>query len=100
MQLGVDIEDAAVEASGHNAELNGVSRNCSFVCCARLPSSPGVAAPEKVLGGTQSSFDVCVANIFSQDLIVLRDSICTSVRVGGHIVMSGLLCHQVRNNSS
>lgn len=94
--MGLDIEPDAVHASEHNAQLNGVDDRCTFYECEPVPpESPSAHS----FCAEDNFFDVCVANIFQKDLINLRDSICSRVRPGGRIVMSGLLQHQVPRSS-
>jgi ribosomal protein L11 methylase PrmA len=92
VQVGLDIEADAVHASEHNAQLNDVQERCQYFTCD--PLSPESAGTDS-FHAEDSSFDLCLANIFQQDLIRLRDSICRLVRPRGTVVMSGLLKHQV-----
>lgn len=97
LQAGLDIEPDAVHASEHNAQLNGVQDRCEFYACE--PVFPETDSAD-CFQAEDDAFDVCVANIFQQDLITLRDSICRLVRPRGTIVMSGLLKNQVCSSQS
>ncbi|MBS1189099.1 MAG: ribosomal protein [Rhodocyclaceae bacterium] len=74
---GVDIDPQAVEAARANAERNGVS--------ARFADSAESLAGE---------YDVVVANILSNPLKVLAPAICSHVRPGGRLALSGILAEQ------
>ena len=75
--IGVDIDPAAVAASGQNASLNGVE--VRFQCASEYL---GVEA------------DVLVANILSNPLKVLAPMLAKHVRSGGSIALSGVLSTQ------
>ena len=75
--LGVDIDQQAVNAAISNAERNEVS--------ARFDDSA------KEIKG---QFDVVVANILSNPLKALAPAICSHVRPGGKLALSGILAEQ------
>jgi len=75
--LGVDIDQQAVSAAISNAERNEVS--------ARFADST-----EKIEG----QFDIVVANILSNPLRALAPAICSHVRPGGQLALSGILAEQ------
>jgi ribosomal protein L11 methyltransferase len=75
--LGVDIDLQAVSAARNNAEANGVS--------ARFDDS------SKEIKG---QFDIVVANILSNPLKALAPAICSHVRPGGRLALSGILAEQ------
>lgn len=75
--LGVDIDPQAVSAAADNAERNQVS--------ARFEDST------KDIGG---QFDIVVANILSNPLKALAPAICSHVRPGGKLALSGILAEQ------
>ena len=75
--LGVDIDLQAVSAAISNAERNEVS--------ARFDDSA------KEIRG---QFDVVVANILSNPLKALAPAICSHVRPGGMLALSGILVEQ------
>ena len=75
--LGVDIDPQAVSAAADNAERNQVS--------ARFEDST------KDIRG---QFDIVVANILSNPLKALAPAICSHVRPGGKLALSGILAEQ------
>jgi ribosomal protein L11 methyltransferase len=75
--LGVDIDRQAVSAARSNAERNDVS--------ARFDDSA------KDIKG---QFDIVVANILSNPLKALAPAICSHVRPGGQLALSGILVEQ------
>ena len=75
--LGVDIDPQAVSAAADNAERNQVS--------ARFEDST-----KDILG----QFDIVVANILSNPLKALAPAICSHVRPGGKLALSGILAEQ------
>ena len=75
--LGVDIDEQAVSAAKNNAETNGV--NACFEDSARE---------------IKGQFDIVVANILSNPLKALAPAICSHVRSGGKLALSGILSEQ------
>lgn len=75
--LGVDIDPQAVGAAKSNAERNEVS--------ARFADSAGEI---------KGQFDIVVANILSNPLKALAPAICSHVRPGGRLALSGILAEQ------
>ena len=75
--LGVDIDLQAVNAATNNAERNNVS--ACFVDSA-----------QEIRG----QFDLVVANILSNPLRALAPAICSHVRPGGKLALSGILAEQ------
>jgi ribosomal protein L11 methyltransferase len=75
--LGVDIDPQAVSAAQGNAERNEVS--------ARFADSA-----REIKG----QFDIVVANILSNPLKALAPAICSHVRPGGQLALSGILSDQ------
>jgi len=75
--LGVDIDLQAVSAAKSNAERNEVA--------ARFDDSA------KEIKG---QFDIVVANILSNPLKALAPAICSHVRPGGKLALSGILAEQ------
>lgn len=75
--LGVDIDVQAVSAARSNAERNAVA--------ARFEDSA------KEIKG---QFDIVVANILSNPLKALAPAICSHVRAGGRLALSGILAEQ------
>jgi ribosomal protein L11 methyltransferase len=74
---GVDIDPAALQAARANARANGVDIE---VLSAEAP--------------LQGAFDVVVANILSNPLVVLAPLLAAQVRAGGDIVLAGILTAQ------
>lgn len=72
--MGVDIDPNAVRASRDNAALNGV--DAQFAMPDALP---------------EVNFDVVLANILANPLRMLAPLLCARTRVGGHIVLAGIL---------
>lgn len=75
--LGVDIDEQAVTTGDYNARVNQV--DIDFMLPDALP--PG-------------QFDIVVANILSNPLKVLAPMLAGRVKVGGHLVLSGILERQ------
>ena len=76
--VGVDVDPQAIIASRANARANGV------VAAFATPAAAPPAAP----------FDVLVANILANPLVVLAPALAARVRSGGRIVLSGILAPQ------
>jgi len=55
--------------------------------CASAP----VASPDELAAGECGPFDVVVANILANPLIVLAPALAARVRDGGRLVLSGIL---------
>lgn len=75
--VGVDVDPQAMRASTANATMNRV--DATF------------AMPERLGSGR---FDVVVANILTNPLIVLAPALCARVADGGTIALSGVLAEQ------
>ena len=75
--LGVDIDPQAVTAARNNAERNGVD--------VRFDDSAAEI---------RGQFDLVVANILSNPLKALAPAICSHVRPGGRLALSGILAAQ------
>ena len=75
--LGVDIDAQAVSAARSNAERNDVA--------ARFDDSAK---------NIEGQFDIVVANILSNPLKALAPAICSHVRTGGQLALSGILVEQ------
>ena len=78
--LGVDIDPQAVSAAQGNAERNEVS--------ARFADSASEI---------KGQFDIVVANILSNPLKALAPAICSHVRPGGKLALSGILSEQAED---
>jgi len=72
--VGIDIDPQALRASEANAARNGVA--AAFLDADAL---------------TQERFDIVVANILANPLIVLAPALATRVAAGGSIALSGIL---------
>ena len=75
--LGVDIDLQAVSAAASNAERNDV--HAQFADSAKE---------------IKGQFDIVVANILSNPLKALAPAICSHVRPGGQLALSGILAEQ------
>ena len=75
--LGVDIDVQAVSAARSNAERNDV-----------------VARFDDSAKDIEGQFDIVVANILSNPLKALAPAICSHVRAGGQLALSGILVEQ------
>jgi ribosomal protein L11 methyltransferase len=75
--VGVDVDPQAVRASAANAAMNGV--DARFV----LPD-----------GLHEGRFDVVIANILANPLVLLAPALCVRVADGGAIALSGVLAGQ------
>jgi ribosomal protein L11 methyltransferase len=75
--VGVDVDPQAIRASRANARANGVA--ATFV------------APDDLPALTAQRFDVLVANILANPLVLLAPALAARVRAGGRIVLSGIL---------
>jgi ribosomal protein L11 methyltransferase len=72
----VDIDEAAVQSTRDNAQMNGVTLN---------PGLPDLA---------QGEYDTVLANILATPLKVLAPLLCGHVKPGGHLVLAGILERQ------
>ena len=78
--VGTDVDPQAMIASRENARRNGVE--ATFV----TPDALATRAP--------APFDVVVANILANPLILLAPALAARTRTGGRIVLSGILAPQ------
>ena len=85
--LALDIDYDAVETTLENIKVNKVWRQ---VRCEHSNGFP------RVRPGTSKKYDLIVANILAQPLIVLAPHSTSFLRSGGYIVLSGLLETQER----
>ena len=74
--VAVDIDPAAVESTRLNAAANHVTLDAGL---------PDLAS---------GSFDLVLANILATPLKVLAPLLCAHVRLGGHLVLAGILARQ------
>ena len=75
--VGVDVDPQAIAASRANAQRNGVSAT--------------FARPDDAAAAATRRFDVVVANILANPLVLLAPALAARVRTGGRIVLSGIL---------
>jgi ribosomal protein L11 methyltransferase len=75
--VALDIDPIAVDSARKNAAANGDERGIDF----------RVASP----GGLRRGFDIVVANLLPQELIVLTPSLAGRTRPGGYLILSGIL---------
>ena len=78
--LGVDIDEQAIVSSVFNAQNNA----CEVSFC----------LPDQDRGG---EFDVVIANILSNPLMVMAPMLSARVRVGGELLLSGVLERQAND---
>lgn len=79
--FAVDVEAAAIEATEHNAEHNGVAD--------RVTGRVGTRPPEGM------AFPIVLANILAPVLRELAEAISASIRPGGLLVLAGFVEDQV-----
>jgi ribosomal protein L11 methyltransferase len=75
--VGVDVDPQAIRASAANAAMNGVGVRFA------LPADLGAGR-----------FDIVVANILANPLMLLAPALCARVAEGGAIALSGVLAGQ------
>jgi len=78
--VGTDVDPQAMTASRENARRNGVE--ATFV------------TPDALAAQAPAAFDVVVANILANPLILLAPALAARTRTGGRIVLSGILAPQ------
>jgi ribosomal protein L11 methyltransferase len=78
--VGTDVDPQAMVASRENAQRNGV--DATFVPPDTLPAL------------VPTAFDVVVANILANPLILLAPALAARTRAGGRILLSGILAPQ------
>jgi ribosomal protein L11 methyltransferase len=75
--VGVDVDPQALRASAANARANGV--DAAFVSTDALPAG---------------RFDLVVANILANPLVMLAPALCARVAEHGRVALSGILAEQ------
>jgi ribosomal protein L11 methyltransferase len=75
--VGVDVDPQAIRASRANAQANGIAAV--------------FAAPDDLPASAAQPYDVLVANILANPLVLLAPALAARVRGGGRIVLSGIL---------
>ena len=88
---GIDIDTQAIEASRANALLNSCDLACCSFATAYAPVESGAEHAE-----VNAQFDVVVANILSNPLILLAPILARATRRGGRIALSGILREQAQ----
>lgn len=83
--LGGDNDAEAVVIAIENAALNGVAPLCRFV------TSIGLQSPHLA---QSAPYDLIVANILAGPLVELSESFAPALRLGGRVLLSGLLVEQ------
>jgi ribosomal protein L11 methyltransferase len=77
--VGMDIDPQAIIATRQNASDNDVAENLQIF-----------GTPDEIEG----DFDVVVANILAGPLVQFAESITLTLRGGGMLALSGVLCEQ------
>lgn len=77
---GIDIDPQALTATMNNAETNGIDSGNIHVTTETQD--------------LKDSYDIVVANILAGPLCDLATAICSRLKTGGPIVLSGILSHQ------
>lgn len=88
---GIDIDAQAIEASRTNALLNACDPARFSFATAYTPTDSNAEHAE-----AKAQFDVVVANILSNPLILLAPILAQSTRQGGRIALSGILREQAQ----
>jgi ribosomal protein L11 methyltransferase len=80
---GVDIEQDAIDAARHNAEVNGVTDRCDF------STTP--------VGDLDRRFPLVVANMLSHLLRDIRSELLAAVEPEGRLIISGITADEFDN---
>lgn len=83
--LATDIDPVAVQVASANTRLNEVSRYVETV------TAPGFHHP---IFASRAPFDLIVANILARPLMRMAPDMARSVRLGGSLILSGILERQ------
>lgn len=83
--LGIDIDEAAVQASIENAQVNHVEENLTFIGGNLLDDK---ALQDKI---GYDCYDIVVANILADVIIPLSGMIAPHIKVGGLFITSGII---------
>lgn len=91
--LCVDNDPEAVRKTKHFAGLNGIAGPKFGVLCSDgfegiVPGAPGLEAYDG------EKFDLIIANILASPLVALADACREHLKIGGRLILSGLLTHQ------
>lgn len=82
--VGVDIDSQALDASRENSRKNGVDHCITLKLPGEIDKQP-------------EAYDIVVANILAGPLVELAPELTSGIKLGGHLVLSGLLANQVDN---
>jgi ribosomal protein L11 methyltransferase len=83
--IASDLDPQSVVVARQNAVINRADSRITFVC------SCGLNHPRL---RQRAPFDLIIANILADPLIQLSPEVAASQRMGGHLILSGLLAHQ------
>lgn len=81
--FGVDIDKEAVEVAINNVRNNGLSEN--------------IKISDVLIGEVKEHFDVVVANIFAEDLILMKEGLIDRLKKGGSLILSGIIKTKTQN---
>jgi len=81
--LAVDIDSEALKVAKENVRINGVDRT--------------VKVSDLSIDLIEEEFDIIVANILAEDLILMREKLTSRLKQGGRIVLSGILKTKAQN---
>lgn len=83
--FGIDIDEAAVEASAENAKVNGINDNIDFI-------QGNIIDDKEVQDKTgYECYDIVVANILADIIIPLSKVIAPHMKLGGLFITSGII---------
>lgn len=81
--VAIDVDDASVDATLENAEVNGVGGR--------------IAASKTPLAEIEERFPLVLSNIEAHVLIPLAEAVAARVQPGGHLILSGILVPQAES---
>lgn len=83
--FGIDVDEAAVEASFENAKVNDVSENMDFI-------KGNIIDDKEIKDKTgYECYDIVVANILADIIIPLSKEIAPHMKMGGLFITSGII---------
>lgn len=85
----LDIDDAAVSGAIENAEINNIPANRFKAVKANI-----LEDKESLLKQTGGQFDIVVANILADVIVLLTDHVGTFLKPGGIFISSGILAEK------
>lgn len=83
---GTDLDENAITAVGENLEANGISNECFHVLQGNIIDDPAV----KDWAG-YGKYDIAVANILADVIILLVNEIPAHLKKGGYFITSGII---------